>query len=85
MTCDAGHADSKMTLDVHAQLQHRPKRDHAASGQVDDPRGRAFPEPVQEQAREEERADPVGYGNARIGPRALATIGPESTDAGGST
>jgi hypothetical protein len=25
-----GHADSKMTLDVYAQLEHRAKRDHGA-------------------------------------------------------
>ena len=27
----AGHADSKMTLDVYAQLERRAKRDHGAS------------------------------------------------------
>ncbi len=46
-----GHADSKMTLDVYAQLEHRAKRDHGARfdelmrGDDEEPSGEASDEP----------------------------------------
>jgi integrase len=45
-----GHADSKMTLDVYAQLEHRAKRDH----------GRRFDELIDE---EDESPNDTNAGN----------------------
>ena len=52
-----GHADSKMTLDVYAQLEQRAKRDHGAwfdelmRGEEEDPSGEAAPSHQRKTAR----------------------------------
>ena len=61
-----GHADSEMTMDVYAQLQHRAKRDHGAK----------FDELLR-QARVELRTPDEGVSNTSIG-TAIGTVGQES-------
>jgi len=62
VTNQVGHTDSKMTMDVYAQLQQRAKRDHGAS----------FDRLVRE-TREQMRAEPLpagfGTGNGTTAPK----------------
>src|SRR3954469_11986653 len=73
-----GHADSKMTLDVYAQLQQRVKREHgmAFDRLVDEAREQLYgADPV---ALKSLSAQPLGHGLGHDGPNGV----PEGTAAG---
>ena len=57
-----GHADSKMTMDVYAQLEQRVKREHGRRSTSSSPGAQAA-----QRDRQEGRVSPIG---PRIGPRA---------------
>src|SRR3954454_18432968 len=73
-----GHADSKMTLDVYAQLQQRVKREHgmAFDRLVDEAREQLYG--TQPAALKSLSAQPLGHGLGHGGPNGL----PEGTSAG---
>src|SRR4051794_24966671 len=75
-----GHADSKMTLDVYAQLQQRVKREHgmAFDRLVDEAREQLYG--ADTAALKSLSAQPLGHGLGHDGPNAV----PEGVEEGGS-